>query len=118
MHREFFLILLLFSPLLHAKILEISQIAEIHPYLDQKVLLLFDVDDTLITNPFSLGQPAWRNWAKPKLKKQQPGFAVFDALTLYIAKKAPYKLVEEALPKLIADLQAQGVAVFGFTARG
>ena len=103
---------------LHAEIIEIHQIDDIRPYVKDNALYLFDIDDTLIDNPFALGSGPWRNWVKTKLPAMEAQFNVFDALTLYIAKKIPYKAVEPTTPDLIADLQDSGHAVFAFTARG
>lgn len=103
---------------LHAEIIEIDKIDAVRPYItSQEDLVLFDIDDTLITNPFSLGTPAWRSWVKPKLPKTE-GFVLYDGLTLFIAQNAPYKAVEESTPSLIHDLQSQNISVFAFTARG
>lgn len=101
-----------------AEIVEIDQIDEVRPYITENALCLFDVDDTLIDNPSSLGSPPWRQWAKSKIPNLNTEFALYDALTLYIAKNAPYKTVEPTTARLIADLQSQGHAAFAFTARG
>lgn len=103
---------------LQADIMEITQIDDIRPYITKDALYLFDIDDTLIDNPFSLGSPPWRNWVKSKLPNYDINFVLYDALTLFIAKNAPYKTVEPSTANLIADLQNQGHAVFAFTARG
>lgn len=120
MYKKFILsFFLLFSAYAQAEILEINQIDDIRPYITQQSdLVLFDVDDTLITNPFSLGTPSWRNWVKPNIPKYDTDFVFYDALTLYIAKNAPYRAVEASNAKLISDLQNSGNAVFAFTARG
>lgn len=110
---------IIFSAVLKADIMEIDHIDEVRPYIiQQNALFLFDIDDTLITNPFSLGRPAWRNWAKINLPKGGKEFVLYDALTLYIAKNAPYQPVESTTAQLISDLQQQGFPVFAFTARG
>lgn len=103
---------------LQADIMEITDIDDIRPYVAEDALYLFDIDDTLIDNPFSLGSPPWRSWVKSKLPNYNTNFVLYDALTLFIAKNAPYKTVEPSTANLIADLQNQGHAVFAFTARG
>lgn len=109
---------ILLTSFLQAEIMEISQIDDIRPYITKNALYLFDIDDTLIDNPFSLGSPPWRNWVKSKLSNYNTHFVLYDALTLFIAKNAPYKTVEPSTADLIVDLQNQGHAVFAFTARG
>ncbi len=106
------------SAVVQAEIIEIQHIDEVRPYIKENTLCLFDIDDTLIDNPFSLGGSPWRNWVKAKLPKYNVNFVLYDALTQYIAKMAPYKSVEDGTVKLINDLQEQGTAVFAFTARG
>lgn len=118
LYKKFILIATLcVTGLLRADIQEIETIDAIRPYVAERCLILFDIDDTLIDNPFSLGSPPWRNWVKSKLPKND-AFNLYDALTLHIAQKAPYKAVEATTPEFIADLQKQGLAVIGFTARG
>ena len=104
---------------MQAEIHTISLIEDMRSYVtDQECLVLFDVDDTLIARPMSLGGIAWRPWARSKLPRGNTDFILFDALTLSIAKKAPYIPVERAIPGLISDLQQEGVAVLALTSRG
>ncbi len=102
-----------------AEIHTISLIEDMRSYVtDNDSLVLFDVDDTLIASPTSLGGIAWRPWARSKLPKGGTDFVLYDALTLYIAKKVPYIPVEPAIPRLISDLQQEGVTVLALTSRG
>lgn len=119
MHKKIILILAIFIfPLLHAEIVEIHHIDDIRPYVTKNTLCLFDIDDTLIDPPISLGSSTWRNWVKAKLTGYTTDFTLYDALTLHIAKMVPYKTVEPHTALLISDLQANGIPVFAFTARG
>jgi hypothetical protein len=111
--------LLLLSPCIRAEIVEIDHLDDIRPYIvQQEDLVLFDIDDTLITNPISLGSPPWRAWVKSKIPPYNLGFTLYDALTLFIAKNTSYRTVETSTVQLISDLQANGIPVFAFTARG
>lgn len=120
MSKKFiFAIFLFLAPYVQADIIEINQIEDIRSYITQKdTLVLFDIDDTLITNSVSVGSPPWRNWVKNKLSDYKADFVVFDALTLYMAQKIPYKPVEANTVALIADLQSDSIPVFAFTSRG
>src|SRR5262249_54980792 len=119
MYKKYLLSLFIFlTSFLHAEIIEIEQIDSMRPFIIKGSFCLFDVDDTQIQNPFSLGRPAWRNWAKPLCISFPTDFVLFDALTLFIAKKAPYQPVEGQIVKLISDLQNEGITTFAFTARG
>lgn len=117
MFNRLFLIFAFFIPCLYAEIIEIDRIEDVRPYAKENSLFLFDIDDTLIDCPFSLGNPAWRKWVKSSLPENAE-FSLYDALTLYIAKNAPYKAVEPTTAEVIADLQNQDLVVFAFTARG
>jgi hypothetical protein len=110
--------LICISSCIHAEIIEINQIDEVCPYVTESALCLFDIDDTLIDNPISLGSPPWRAWVKSKISSYKTSFVLYDALTLYIAKSAPYKTVEPDTANLINDLQNASIPVFAFTARG
>lgn len=117
--RVIFSICISFFSYVHADILEIDHLNDVRSYIThQEDLVLIDIDDTLITNPISLGNPAWRSWIKSKIPKYNPGFVVYDALTLFIAKHIPYRPVEDSTAQLISDLQVSGIPVFAFTARG
>lgn len=111
--------MILFTSYGQADILEIDHLDDIRSYITQESdLVLFDIDDTLITNPFSLGNPNWRSWVKSKIPEYNPGFVVYDALTLFIAKNTYYRTVESTTAQLISDLQGSGIPVFAFTSRG
>lgn len=116
--KLFFSASIFFVSLLQADIIEIQHIDDIRPYVIENALCLFDIDDTLIDNPFSLGSPPWRSWVKSKLSSYNSNFVLYDALTLYIAQHAPYKTVEPTTAPLIADLQDRGHTALAFTARG
>ena len=119
MFKKIVLIISLFlSSFLRAEIIEIDQIDDIRPYIVENGLYLFNIDETLIGSPFSLGSSAWRGWVKSKIPNCPADFVLYDALTLYIAKHAPYQTVEPSTASLVLDLQNEGHAVFAFTARG
>lgn len=119
MFKRFILFSSIFiTQFLHAEIYEITQIEDVRPYITERTLCLFDIDDTLIDNPISLGSPPWRSWIKSKVANSSAPFVMYDALTLYIAKNTPYKAMEPTTAKLILDLQQSGTPVFAFTARG
>lgn len=118
MFKKILLILLLVSSL-NAEIFEIDNIDDIRPYAtDPSGIVLLDIDDTLIAPPFILGRSGFRVWAKDALTEREAPFNVYEALTLYIAVRAPYIPLEEAAVKLVSDLQARNIPTFAFTARG
>lgn len=120
MYKAFlFSLFTLLSVCIHADIVEINNIDDVRSYVTEPTdLVLFDIDDTLITNSSSIGSPAWRNWAKSKIPATTADFVVFDALTFFMAQKVAYRPVEPSTTLLISDLQSKNVPVFAFTARG
>lgn len=103
---------------LQAKIIEINEINDIRSHITENTLIFFDIDDTLISAPLSLGCSQWRIWARQKLSTQSRDLELFDRLLFYIAKHIPYQAVESSTSSLIADLHHAGHTVLGLTARG
>lgn len=117
MNRLLVVIATCLAPLLNAEIIETINIDDVRAYVTTDSLCLFDVDDTLIANPFHLGAGPWRKWAKPYIEKHSRDFSLYDALTFLIAVKAPYQPVEDSTATLISDLQDAGITSIAFTAR-
>ncbi len=102
-----------------SEIIEITEIDKVREYVEKGTIFLFDVDDTLIDLPcVHLGGPAWKEWAEINLDTTHVNFDLSDAISLYLAKKLPYKPVEKTTTKLIRELQEQNITVLGYTARG
>ena len=92
----FLLILFLNITLLQATIIESNHMDDIRQYLDQKTLVLFDMDDTLTDSPYFLGSGLWRQYVRQKIPEHEqafgpiiPGKNLHDLFSFYIAKKWP-----------------------------
>jgi hypothetical protein len=113
---------------LSADIIETHNIEDILPAIESvDTLVLFDMDDTLTDSTISLGTGAWRKYVREKVAEYEKqygkpcelkGVNLHDFLTSLVALKVPVKPVEEAIPKLIYDLQSGGIPIFVLTARG
>ncbi len=94
------------------KIDSINELSSDHP---KETIFLFDIDDTLIDFPYMLGSKAWRKYITQVTKEADKNW--HDILSLFLAQKHPMITVEPATAHLVKDLQAQGYAVCGLTAR-
>jgi phosphoserine phosphatase len=104
-----------------AQILEISRIEELVPHIDSKTLVVFDLDNTILTPAQELGNDQWFNFT---LKEHvHDGFSFREAidrvLPLYmdIMLASDVKAVESMTPSLIFNLQKKGIKVIGLTTR-
>ena len=90
-------------------------------YGAKNVLIVFDIDDTLLTSHVDLGSTAWWNW-QGKLAKTDPAYLPFGR-RLAVANTA-FSLSElhpvegPTTVNFIHDLTAAGSPVFALTARG
>ena len=110
--------------------LESTALSEVVPIIDQKtetygaenVLVVFDVDDTLLTMSQDLGGVGWYDWQDalsdtPGEQVGEIGDTIFDVQgVLFEASKM--KPVEPDTKGLLDRLSEQGVATHGLTARG
>lgn len=104
-----------------AVIFESGDIEEIVPYVDEKSLLLLDLDNTVFCSATSLGSGAW--FYDQLGKRIKEGFSRSEAnLALYpewvrLQQVVEMQLVDERFPALIAKLQKQSKGVLALTAR-
>ena len=90
-------------------------------YGTDKVLIVTDIDNTLLTSTSDLGSDIWYQWQAGKLAlKPQPDQQVdclyADAIGL-LYELAPQQLIEPGTPQLLARWQHQGNHVVALTAR-
>ncbi|AXR05101.1 DUF2608 domain-containing protein [Salinimonas sediminis] len=86
------------------------------------VLVVTDIDNTVLTATADLGSDIWYQWQTGKLDvqptpQQQVDCLYEDAIGLLYAL-APMQLTEPAVPALLASWQQQGNPVIALTARG
>lgn len=90
-------------------------------YGAENVLVVVDIDNTLLTSDTDLGSDIWYQWQRNKLAvkptpSQQVACLFEDAIGL-LYELAPMQLTEASVPTLIEQWQQQGVVVFGLTSR-
>jgi hypothetical protein len=80
-----------------------------------KTIYFFDLDDTIFDSPYMLGSKAWRKYIQEATKNESENW--HDIFTLFVAKNHPVSTVEAKTKQIVQDLQSNGFAVFGLTAR-
>ena len=85
------------------------------------VIVVFDIDNTLLTMPQDLGGDTWFNWKKSEISKdpqnQEPLDTFFSENSLLL-QAGSMKPTQENTAALIRELQDNGVAVYALSARG
>ncbi len=87
-----------------------------------RVLVVFDIDNTLLTMPQDLGSDTWFNWQKSLIAADTPnGDAAFQDLILnntVLLQIGRLKPTQTDTAALIARLQARHIPVYALSARG
>lgn len=110
------------SPLvLFAVVFETDKMEDVLPYADEETLVLFDVDDTLISSSTYLGTVPWRTHVRKKFAEQgctpQQVEAGLDQFWLFVQPLISVCIVDPKTPEVIAKLQQMGATTLGLTAR-
>ncbi|WP_374075218.1 DUF2608 domain-containing protein [Bdellovibrio bacteriovorus] len=127
--------LLSFAFLLHSEASEKVQIKSMQEvlqkvdelkkqYTAQEILVVFDIDNTLLTTEKDLGGDAWFAWQEEKLKNKETHDLVakdFDGLLRiqgYLYSLSQMRAPETMTPNMMREFQQQGHPVFLLTSRG
>lgn len=82
----------------------------------KRVLVVFDIDDTLLTVPGDLGSEGWLGGKLDEAEGEQRDVILYEqALWLTLAGLKP---TQDDGPKLVRDLQTSGIPVYTLSARG
>lgn len=118
----YMLIIFLFTTSLPAEIYETYNMSELYNHLKPGMLVVFDIDNTLIEPVQELGS---NQWFEKRIKEyisygHNKGEALEKALREWTAIQSItlVKLVEPGIDTIIKDLQNQGYTVMGLTTRG
>lgn len=93
-------------------------------YATEDILLVFDIDNTLMTTEKDLGGDAWFSWQEEKLKNNEtqdlvaPDFNGLLRVQGYLYSLGQMKLPETMTPQMLSLFQSQGHPVFMLTSRG
>ncbi|NCP65330.1 MAG: DUF2608 domain-containing protein [Paraglaciecola sp.] len=99
--------------------------AEVQNILSQdsakQLLIVLDIDNTILTSASDLGSDIWYQWQHQDLAikptaEQMVSCLYEDSINL-LYELAPMRLTEPHLPQLIESWQKQGITVFALTSR-
>jgi hypothetical protein len=111
---------LAFAPNLSAAIVEIDRMAEVLNYVDETTLVVFDLDNTVMETPQTIGSDQWFGYlvAKYRNKGLKAEEAIDSALEDWIRVQNASQMiaVEKDTPNLIRNLKSQ-FKVIALTAR-
>lgn len=120
-NTTFLLFALFWATVLPAEIYETSRMDELYGHLEPGMLVVFDIDNTLIEPVQELGS---NQWFENRIKEYfSHGYsnhnALHTALKEWIAIQhiTFVKLVEPGIDEVVKDLQGKGYTVMGLTTR-
>ncbi|PIS00340.1 MAG: hypothetical protein COT84_07865 [Chlamydiae bacterium CG10_big_fil_rev_8_21_14_0_10_35_9] len=120
MNKLFVFLFIFFQ--VHAEIIEINHIEDLHDYIDKTTLVIFDIDNTLIEPAQTLGSDQWFYYRRKQYQKE--GYTSSDALEKALSEWmavqciTDMKLVEQEAKPLIDSLQEKKICIMGLTTRG
>ncbi|MCH9634072.1 MAG: hypothetical protein S4CHLAM7_08100 [Chlamydiae bacterium] len=106
---------------LQAEILEINNLAEALPYVDEDTLVVLDIDDTLMVPAQMLGGDCWFRFSLKEL--QELGLSFEEALAKILPEYMLLQHITEVLPaemetaSVVHQFQKKGHKVIGLTTR-
>jgi hypothetical protein len=99
--------------------------AEVQTILSQdtakQLLIVLDIDNTILTSASDLGSDIWYQWQHQDLaikpRPEQVVNCLYEDSINLLYELAPMRLTESGLPQLIESWQKQGITVFALTSR-
>lgn len=119
--KLFIILTFIFQSFLFSEIIEIQSIHEVLPYIDPQTLVVFDIDNTLISTKQMAGGDVWFHYSLDKYASQ--GFGINEAVAktlpdyMQLQHASEVVAVEDETPHLIHLLQKKGVFTLGLTGR-
>ncbi len=93
----------------------------IEQYGTSEVLLVLDIDNTLLTSSVDLGGDVWYQWQRGELDikptEDQKVDCLFEDAIGLLYELNPMKLTDHRIAKLIKNWQEQGLTLFALTSR-
>jgi head-tail adaptor len=90
-------------------------------YSSAQVLVVVDIDNTVLTSESDLGGDIWYQWQRGNLavkpSEEQKVACLFEDSISLLYELGPMELTEPSLPQMIETWQKQGVTVFALTSR-
>lgn len=114
------------TPTIHAHIQSFDQVEEnikslVSVHGENGVLVVLDIDNTLLTSDVDLGGDVWYQWQRGKLEvkptPEQKVSCLFEDAIGLLYELGPMDLTEASVPDLVSQWQQQGLTVFALTSR-
>lgn len=116
-----FLVLFLFPKILFGEIIETSNFEDVLQKIDQKVCVIFDLDNTLMMADQQLGCVAWGEHVISQLEGKgilrKKAEIIENILWKAIQPHIKVRVVDKKIPGIIDDLKKQKMMILGLTAR-
>ncbi|MFQ5729533.1 MAG: DUF2608 domain-containing protein [Waddliaceae bacterium] len=116
----FFIVFTAFT--LQGEIIETKRMNELHQYLEPGMLVVFDIDNTLIEPVQELGTDQWFGDRIKRYESYNMPFQAAKKKALREWQAVQYitdvKLVEKGIDEIVSALQKDGVPIIGLTTRG
>ena len=121
--RTLFFSFVLFSAYtLQGEIIETKDIYDLPKYLEKDMLVIFDIDNTLIEPVQEVGSDQWFKSRIDKYEFQNYSSSVALELALKEWRAVQYltnvKVLQKGTAEMVADLQSKGIPAMGLTTRG
>ena len=105
-----------------AKSIEIPKMEMLLAHVDERTLVIFDIDNTILEMAQALGSDQWfyHNLEKHRLQGLSSQDALEQLLPIYhtVQNISEVRPVEECTPGIIKDLQKKSLTVMALTTRG
>lgn len=90
-------------------------------YGEAKVLVVLDIDNTILTSSVDIGGDIWYQWQRGKLElkpsQEQVVSCLFEDSIGLLYELGPMNLTEEKIPAIISGWQANGISLMALTSR-
>lgn len=111
------------------KVVQSHAFSDIQTYVAQKVaaysaknvLVVVDIDNTLLTSSSDLGGDIWYQWQRANLavkpREEQKVMCLFEDSISLLYELSPMTLTEQNIPTIIQGWQNQAISLFALTSR-
>lgn len=84
---------------------------------NKEILLVFDLDNTILSMKKSLGSDQWFNWKREKIKNKPQLFPALLKWQEILFYHSEMKLTEDYIPRMIKTLQNNNIRMIALTSR-
>lgn len=98
--------------------------SKLKEYEPEEMLVVLDIDNTILTNDALLGSDFWYQWqsgklpVKPKDDQKLSSDCMFNEAITLLFQVGTMSVTDQELPKILAKWQDEGISVMALTSRG